>query len=388
MPKTIAITPSWYWPEAVDRVAGIPPFGVTELCVNRHARERPDSLALIYEEHRLTYGELNRKVSGLAETLRQKGIRRAAMNGSTTADSVIKLFAALSAGIHIRISGADEDFERIASDFGSELDLRQQNPDDSESVNPENQPVFNSDGLREAAIAIPANNAVVNHSNRSLLAAAISMVTFLQPARGRSWLASLPLYRWEGLLSVLCPLYSGVPLVISAQDNTDAFTQALQEHRPGYALTDLAWASLASRESKREVKKAREILEAMLLATDGIFDAGDRQRVGKSFRCPALTLFGLAETSTIFASHPMWYLDESVGIPITNAHVIPSDPRTGTPIQALWELVESAEVTLQGPSLMCGYEGGGNENPVIEGRFRTGVIASSDANGMIYVLPD
>ena len=99
-------------------------------------------------------------------------------------------------------------------------------------------------------------------------------------------------------------------------------------------------------------------------------------------------MFGLAETGTIFASHPQWYLDESVGIPMTNAHVVPSDPRNGAPIQALWELVESAEVTVKGPMLMCGYEGGDNESHFVGGRFRTGVIASSDANGMIYILPD
>lgn len=99
-------------------------------------------------------------------------------------------------------------------------------------------------------------------------------------------------------------------------------------------------------------------------------------------------MFGLAETGAIFVSHPQWYLDEAVGIPMTNAHVVPSDPRNGEPIQALWELVESAEVTVKGPALMCGYEGQDCEDRFIDGRFRTGVIASSDANGMIYILPD
>lgn len=37
---------------------------------------------------------------------------------------------------------------------------------------------------------------------------------------------------------------------------------------------------------------------------------------------------------------------------------------------------------------MCGYEGQDCEGNFIDGRFRTGVIASSDANGMIYILPD
>lgn len=386
MPKTIAITPSWYWPEAIDRIAGIPPFGVTELCVDRHARERPESLALISNDQQLSYAELYQKVSSLSEILRQKKIRRAALDGQNGIDNIIRLLAALSAGIHTRIVGADEDFDQVASAFLSELDLREENTNVSASV--EATTPLKIDGLRDPAIAIPGRNAVVNHSNRSLLAAALSLVTFLQPVKDRSWLAVLSLHRWEGLLSVFAPLYSGVPLIISSDDSTDAFAQAIQTHQPAYALTDLSMATLATRESKKEVKKARDILQAILLTTDGIFSPGDRQRVGKSFRCPALTLYGLAETSAIFASHPMWYLDESVGIPMTNAHVVPSDPRSGTPIQTLWELVESAEVTVQGPSLMCGYEGGDNEQPFLDGRFRTGVIASSDANGMIYILPD
>ena len=30
MPKTIAITPSWYWPANITRVAGVPPFTLEE----------------------------------------------------------------------------------------------------------------------------------------------------------------------------------------------------------------------------------------------------------------------------------------------------------------------------------------------------------------------
>jgi len=101
-----------------------------------------------------------------------------------------------------------------------------------------------------------------------------------------------------------------------------------------------------------------------------------------------LTLYGLAETGPIFAAHPQWYMDESIGIPVTNAHVVPADPRNGAPIQTLWELVESAEVTVKGPALMTGYENRNDLDYLTEGRFRTGVIASSDANGMIYILPD
>lgn len=390
MPKTIAITPSWYWPEAIERISGVPPFGVTELCLGRHVRENPDGLALVAEGRNYTYSELYQQVCALALALNAKGVGKFSMDGRLTADNIVKLLAVLSACIHTRIISEDEDYDGASSLFGSGMDLRDELVDESvQGVEAgDYRMLADSSRLAEAVIAIPGRNSVVNHSNRSLLAAAISLETFLQPEVDRPWLATLPIDRWEGLLSVLCPLFIGAPLILAQTSDTDEFARMICEHQPGYTLTDFSHAALATRESKKEVKKTREILNAILLTTDGIFDSGDRQRISKSFRCPALTVFGLAETSAIFASHPLWYMDESVGIPMTNAHVVPADPRSGAPVQTLWELVESAEVTVQGPSLMCGYEGGDNEQPFLNGRFRTGVIASSDANGMIYVLPD
>lgn len=189
-------------------------------------------------------------------------------------------------------------------------------------------------------------------------------------------------------MALLVPLYLGAAVVINESASAEAFAEAVQREQPGWAFADFDETVRATREAKRAVKGARGILQGLVLATSGVFEPGDRQRVGKSFRCPAITTFGLPETGLIFASHPQWYLDESVGIPITNAHVVPADPRTGTPISTLWELVESAEVTVAGPHVMCGYENEDAVDRFVDKRFRTGVIASSDANGMIYLLPE
>jgi acyl-coenzyme A synthetase/AMP-(fatty) acid ligase len=186
---------------------------------------------------------------------------------------------------------------------------------------------------------------------------------------------------------VLLPLYVGAPLVLAPPD-AEAFAQTIEREQVGYAFHDLEAAAAITREARRAVRRARGTLEGILLSTPGVFDPGDRQRVGRAFECPALTVFGLPETGVIFASHQSWYLEESVGIPVSNMHVVPADPRTGAPIQALWELVESAEVTVRGPTLMCGDESPDHAARFVDGLFRTGVIASSDANGMIYLLPD
>jgi acyl-CoA synthetase (AMP-forming)/AMP-acid ligase II len=154
----------------------------------------------------------------------------------------------------------------------------------------------------------------------------------------------------------------------------------------GFAFDGLETAAYWTREAKQAAKEARRVLEAFLLTVDGTFDPDQRRRVGKSFESAALTVWGLPETGPILASHQSWYMDDSVGIPITNAHVVPSEPRTGEPIQTPWELVESAEIAFWSPALMAGYEGGDHPARWAGGRFRTGMIASSDANGMVYLL--
>jgi acyl-coenzyme A synthetase/AMP-(fatty) acid ligase len=382
MPKTIAITPSWYWPEAIDRVAGIPPYQVTELCVDAHARDNPDKTALLSDAGDVSFAELALKVAGTAAALRAKGVDRAVLSGDLSVETIIRLLAALRSGVQTRILTEGEAPGNITSGFDDAYNLA-----DLEIVSGLDSGVGLID-LRAAALTICGRSAEVNHSQRSLLAASISLLTFLRSDPEKPWLAVLSLGRWEGLVSILAPLFLGVPVVVAKEGSGEALAETIVKFQPGTAVTDLASSVSATREAKRAVKKSRGILDAMVLSTEGLFSPGDRQRVGKSFGTAALTMFGLAETGAIFVSHPQWYLDEAVGIPMTNAHVVPSDPRNGEPIQALWELVESAEVTVKGPALMCGYEGQDSEAQFVDGRFRTGIIASSDANGMIYILPD
>ena len=372
MPKTIAITPSWYWPEAVDRVAGIPPYGIHELCLARHARDRADHPALVTDSETLSYGELAARVKQAAAYLASTvdDTQGFLMNGDRSIDSVACLLAAFSLGFCARIM-----------DDGPAVSAIPQTP----AVD---QDLSETDNSNAVAVAIKGRGGIARHTHRSLLSGAISMATFLQPEPDASWLMTCPLDRWEGLLSLLLPLYLGEALVLPESTDAEGVASAIERHRPGYAVVDFGLAVASTRDAKRTVKQARDILNSMLLATPGVFDPGDRERVGKSFRCPALTFYGLAETGAIFASHQQWYMNESIGIPVTNAHVVPSDPRNGAPLQTLWELVESAEVTVKGPGLMSGYENRNDLDYLTDGRFRTGVIASSDANGMIYILPD
>ena len=188
-------------------------------------------------------------------------------------------------------------------------------------------------------------------------------------------------------MAALLPLYLGAPLVIPpANADPDALLGLIPRHGVQYAIAPIEPFAYACREAKRAAKDARRQLSAALLATDGPFEPDQRRRVGKALECPALTFWGMPETGPVFASHPTWYIDESIGLPMTNAHVVPSDPRSGQAIQALWELVEMAEVTVFSPSLMVQNSADTPEATFAGNRFRTKMMASSDANGMIYLL--
>jgi hypothetical protein len=358
MPKTIAITPSWYWPAGVPRVIGVPRLGLHELAVERRARRDPDALALVDDGTRVTNAELAALVREKAAT---PACPRELLAGPPTVTAVVGLLGALAAGAPLRAGMS--------------------------AVETSDPPEAPRPGALDApAVGLDVDGAVAWHSHRSLLAGAVAFGAFCEIDAATPWCSTFPLASWEGLYGVLTPLLAGAPVVLS--EPGPPALGAIAREGVGVVLTDLESAFATTRDAKRDVKSVRGVLHAILCSVPGPFDADERRRVGRLFECAALTLFGRAETGPIFAAHRSWYLDEAVGIPVTNAHVVPVDPRSGVPLATLWELVESAMVTVWTPALMVGYEGGAHPDRFRDGRFVTGTIASSDGNGMIYVLPD
>lgn len=384
MPKTIAITPSWYWPTGISRVVGVPPYPVYELCLVRNERDHADEPALIDHQGQLTFRQLREEVDRRAHPLALAAgeSRLAILPGDLSRENLLQLLAGLAAGVRLRIAPPGTDARALASRIGAQVVAGDQPAGDG------NAPPYA--GMLDPtlpAVTIEGATAPVSHSNRSLLAMAISMATFVDAERAGPWMSTLPLSKWEGLMGALIPLFLGKPLVLPKPgSDPDTLLANISQQGLSYVVSDLPSFAHACREAKRAAKDARRMLTGALLAVDGPFDPDQRRRVSKALECPALTFWGMPETGPVFAAHQSWYLDESVGLPMTNAHVVPSDPRTGQPIAALWELVEMAEVTVFAPSLMTGYDGHEAPERFAGHRFRTGMLASSDANGMIYLL--
>ncbi|MGD0081744.1 MAG: AMP-binding protein [Acidimicrobiales bacterium] len=371
MAKTIAITPSWYWPAGVPRVVGVPPFRVDELTVARWARRTPDSVALVCGASRWTWRALSAEVISRTGAARERG--RVDLGAATSEEGAVELLVGLAAGVPVRVGGAGA--ERPAP---SDAAGNGGGGGGGEQLN-------GGGALTRAAVAVPGATGTVWLSQRSLVAGGISLGSFLglQAAGGGAFVTALPLSTWQGIYGVVVPLLAGLSLVVT--EPGPGSLESARRESASWLYADLADALAWTHEAKREVKALRGNLGASVLTVGGPFDSEHRRRVGRTLECPALTVFGLPETGPIFASHPSWYIDESVGIPVTNAHVVPADPRTGTPLSTLWELVESAMVTVAGPSLCVGAD-----MPLrwlADGRLATGVVASSDPNGMIYLVP-
>lgn len=381
MPKTIAITPSWYWPTGISRVVGVPPYSIYELCLLRNERLRASDIALIAPEGQMTFEQLRAEVDRRAQSLAVAAgeSRFAVLAGELTRDNLLELLAGMAAGVRLRIAPPGADLAALANSGV----IAGQEPTAGTTAIPDTRLLDPS----RASVTIEGSTAPVNHSDRSLLAMAISMATFLDADRKSAWLSSLPLSSWQGLMAVIIPLYLGAPLVLPPPTaDPDSLLALIAKHQVRFAIAGLESFAHVCREAKRAAKDARRTLSAALLAVDGPFDPDQRRRVSKALECPALTFWGMPETGPVFAAHQSWYIDESVGLPMTNAHVVPSDPRSGQPIQALWELVEMAEVTVFSSSLMAGYDDAKAPARLAGNRFRTGMMASSDANGMIYLL--
>lgn len=413
MAKTIAINPSWYWPDDIPRLLGVPPMFCDRLMAERWSRRRADATAVVDENGTVTYAELWSRAGAVAAALRERsaGEGRVALVGPAGIDGVVALIGALAARRRpILLDPNSAEAGEAAAAVGAQLAIVQppaQAPAGMQAVElreleeagaaagaaPEED-----DGavheIHEAALdLVTADGWVAGHSNYSLVSGALSLAAFLGNGEPESWLCAMPLWTWEGLYSALVPLYTGgTAAICDADEAPDEAGDMVEDHGVAYALAPFELLRDLSRGKPRGLADSlKRNLRGLLLSTDRPFGANDRRKARKALDVPILTMFGLTETGPILASHPSWYVDESVGIPMTNVEVQPANPETGEPLDTNWELLDYATMVVRGPQLMAGYEGPAAEDERLstrleDGWFKTWAQASFDANGMMYLV--
>lgn len=399
MAKTIAINPSWYWPDDVPRLIGVPPFILGHMVAGRWARRRPDQVALADAGRSITYAELKSSVQEFASCLRSKlgEDERVLIHGPSGIDGVISVLGAVAANARpllVDSSIDSSDSARLAAQVGArEVDVAQLiNGEGGNEVAGEERSV--SDIHQPVLDLVTPDGWLAGHSSYSLVSGALSLAQFLQVENGGgSWLCAMPLSSWEGLYSAMVPLYCGATAVVATEAGmSDDIADAVEDHGVSYSLLPYdASQELARRKPRRLVDAFKRSLQGLLLSTERPFSPGDRRKLKKVLDVPVLTVYGLTECGPILASHPSWYVDESVGIPVTNVEVQPANPQTGEPIDTNWELLDYASMVIRAPQLMACYEGQAASDEKLsarieEGWFKTWAKASFDANGMMYLV--
>ena len=425
MAKTIAINPSWYWPDDTPRLLGVPPMFCDRLMAERWSRRRSDVTAAVDEDGAVTYAELWSRAEAVAAALRERGDGggRVALAGPAGVDGVVALIGALAARRRpILLDPASPQAVEAAAAVGAQLaivqppaqapggmeavELRELEEAGSGAAGQEGGGSAGQDGegsqkdgglvhdVHEPALdLVTADGWAAGHSHYSLVSGALSLAAFLGNAEPQSWLCAMPLWTWEGLYSAMVALYTGGTAVLcDADDAPEEAADLVEDHGVAYALAPFeVLRDLSRGRPRRLADSLKRNLRGLLLSADRPFAAIDRRKARKALDVPILTMFGLAETGPILASHPSWYVDESVGIPVTNVEVQPANPETGEPLDTNWELLDYATMVIRGPQLMAGYEGPAAEDERLstrleEGWFKTWALASFDANGMMYLV--
>ncbi len=409
MPKTIATTPSWYWPDLVPRAIGIPPFSVVDYLIKRPNRSCPQSTVFVDAQNSFSFQQVNdliNKATGFLNSKRSGQTRlKLGVLLDSSAKSAILLLAAINSNSDIYLM--DEFNLSLEYSNLTNLDLVLINGKDNPS---QIQPAggflkfdelvsfetdigtqdfkFDRDEFGRAKINLYGSFGLTSHSERSLLAAALSFSTFLEGAMvvghtsENTWLNLYDLSVWQGINGLLSALINSSTTYFCSDSGVAA--EVIAERAPNWILCNFNLGDEIASKMGRKKKNNSYVQQAALLGIDGEFAPDTRRDISNSLGS-ALTFYGTAETMVMLASHPSWYIDEAVGIAIPNMHIVPADPDTYEPIDTLWELLDQAVISAWSPSLGSPVDESGASH-YKDGRFITEQLASSDPNGMLYLL--
>ncbi len=387
-----------YWPDNVFRYIAAPRWALDEALVGRPARQWGDQPALVHGSQVISYRELHQdseRLAGGLQSLLEPGARVALYIGSPVKLPTIFL-AGLGGGyvLYLADTGATWAELRLAlNSFQPDLLVCDEMTEEGARALAADTPVASYESLWSAAVGKKSvrvdtqapsialseeGGRIVYHSHLSLLAGALSWSTFASLGTGQAVLCSRPLYTWEGLYSVMPALFRG-GLCLLADIGEPSLAAHIQHYRPIYGLLKPEEVELAM----ADPALARAIGDAMtgvFVSLEGPFSARWRQRARNRLRTEVLTLYGSPTMGTAIASHPSWYEDSALGIPVTNVDLWPLDPATQEALDVSWEAIEYAEIGVKSPMIAPSELAAGQQ------WLPTGLLATMDPNGFYYLL--
>lgn len=408
MPKGAVGLVAGYWPDGVYRYIATPGLSLDEGLVGRPVKRRGREVAIVSPSGVLTYDELaaevDKSAGALLHALGDRGTRCAiAIRDPLTA--LLTFLGALRARSTVCLADPSEAAKVLARQFVAfkpdlvvvdDLDGAASGVAAQQGIRPVasadlSAPVGRAKPtvrivLKAPAVAIPgAGGSLAYHSHSSMLSGALSWSTFLALADDERLLCTRPLHTWEGLYSVLPALFRGASTALVCSGSTELVAQ-LERHRPTYALLPLEEA-IALGADRVAVGELRKALRGVFVSVDRPFRVTARQRLERLLGRPVMTVYGRPDIGPALASHPSWYLEEAIGIPVTNVDVWPLNPATGRPLEVPWEAIEYAEIGVKSSMTAVDRQPhDGGEGGVPETWWRTRLVATMDPSGFFHFL--
>ena len=399
-----------YWPEDVYRYLAIPGITLDDGLVARPGKRTPDRPALIGSQGPLTYKQLiadaDQIMKATLATLEGKG-NRVALALADPLDLAKALFGTLKGRCTIflvNLSASPQELSVHLQQFLPDLVIADDTSRRSiaaaaegiritsmlelQDIQSKLGPPRGRQDLSAPALALAMEEGgLAYHSHKSLLAGSVSWSTFVPLKTEDLVLAAQPLYTWEGLYGLLPILFRGGTCLVGNLEDPETMARGVSEHHPIYTILSRPGARLLYQASHKTLVQAfKESLSGVFVSTTGPFTAMGRLRLKNLLGKPALLAFGSADAGPVFSSHPTWFLDTAVGIPVTNVDVWPLNPANGNPLEVPWEAIEYGEVGVKSPMTAADYHSPEEKEKRVKGGWlRTKIVTTMDPNGLFYI---
>jgi hypothetical protein len=374
---------SAYWPEMTARHAHIPLERAPQYTVHRQAKSDPDRPALVTPKRSVTFAELSdlvrRAGAAIAERTDESG--RVAILVDDPVSQAAFAFGAWEADRLAFVHSGPAPAGPL-TDFAPDLVVARELahappgvPVDTAFALLRTEPVtFGKANLRSPILVLPNADATgeVAHNHKTLVGTAVAFGSFFQFEPGAEVVLLEPPTGWLGLAVMLGAWSRATTIRVAWTADWAGHPDRVDYLAGSFAAAEARYAGATP--ALRDVRAG----VGAILGIEGPFSPAKRRRLARRLGTPVLTLYGRNDLGPAIGSHPTWYLDDAVGIPLPNVDTRPLDPSDGHELTIGWDAVEEAEIGVKSAMAPAGGELSGTW-------LRSRLIGQVDPTGLYFV---
>lgn len=365
-----------YWPEDTARYAHVPLKRVGDITL--HALANAERVALVTATASLRYADLSARVKKLASALRGRLATgaRVAIALADPADLVTALFGCFECELLAYASASPIDAGTLGL-FAPDLVIGGDSPGAvalatllaEEGSDKPDRPDFKKPLL---AFAKPDKSGEAVHNHKTLAATGVDLGSFFMIDGEARVLLLEPPTGWLGLSMLIGTWHRGGAVWAGWGVNPP------EPDRVDFVV--VGWDDAMRRfvDGPPRIPKLR-IGAGAIVGIEGAFSLAKRRRLARRLGAPVLTMLGRDDLGPLIASHPSWFLDDAVGIPLPNVDTRPLHPTDGTPLNIGWDAVEFAGLGVKSAHAPAGA------TLVAENWIRTDLLAEIDPTGLYFL---